>query len=120
MGLMDGGELYPLRFQVSGKNGKMIGKAEHVHTVEDSITGKREAYISYRYLILQNSTDRTNSNWFLVTFVLFLKLKTRRHYNNKINFKINFFPLFSDTKNEFQDLKKSLFWSKILLSVEKD
>ena len=30
----------------SGKNGKMIGKAEHVHTVEDSITGKREFHIS--------------------------------------------------------------------------
>ena len=33
----------------SGKNGKMIAKAEHVHTVEDSITGKREFHISFSF-----------------------------------------------------------------------
>ena len=33
----------------SGKNGKMIAKAEHVHTVEDSITGKREFHIPFSF-----------------------------------------------------------------------
>ena len=33
----------------SGKNGQMIAKAEHVHTVEDSITGKREFHISFSF-----------------------------------------------------------------------